>query len=251
MTSTSGRTDFPQFRRRWRGYDRNEVDEFLRRTAADRQQLQEDLAQLETVMASRAGVRHRTPGREPVRQTGTQGLESQTAPAPARPPQGRQISNKAPERLRMWTTSRQHLLMGAMSLVALVSLAFAFHYLPPWSGPVAQVAASEDGLKSVPLPRPAFEPAGQPVDGLLLTLIARGSCWIRTTVDGEPPRERLLRPNDTIWLRAKEEAVLRVGDAAALSLLINNQPAKPLGAAGQVITTRITRVNYPNFLFGN
>jgi hypothetical protein len=44
MTSTSGRTDFPYFRRRWRGYDRNEVDEFLRRTAADRQQLQEDLA---------------------------------------------------------------------------------------------------------------------------------------------------------------------------------------------------------------
>jgi Domain of unknown function (DUF4115) len=201
-------------------------------------------------MASRADVRHRTPGRVPVRQAGTQGLESQTGPSPARPPQGRQISNKAPEWLRMWTLSRQHLLMGAVSLVALVSLAFAFHYLPQWSGPVAQVAASEDDSKSVPSPR-ALEPASEPVDGLLLTLIARGPCWIRTTVDGEPPRERLLRPNDTIWLRAKEEAVLRVGDAAALSLLINNQPAKPLGAAGQVITTRITRVNYPNFLFGN
>jgi len=154
--------------------------------------------------------------------------------------------------LRLSTLARQHLLMGAMSLVALLSLAFAFHYLPQGSnGPVAQAAASEDGSKPVPSPRPIVEPVGQPVDDLLLTLIARRPCWVRTTVDGEPPRERLLRPNDTIRLRARKEAVLRVGDAAALSLLINNQPAKPLGAPGEVITTRITRVNYPNFLSGN
>ena len=39
------------FRISWRGYDRTEVDEFLRQTAADRQRLQEDLAQLEAIMA--------------------------------------------------------------------------------------------------------------------------------------------------------------------------------------------------------
>ena len=40
------------FRISWRGYDRTAVDEFLRQTAADRQRLQEDLAQLEAIMAT-------------------------------------------------------------------------------------------------------------------------------------------------------------------------------------------------------
>jgi hypothetical protein len=49
-------------------------------------------------------------------------------------------------------------------------------------------------------------------------------------------------------VRANDEAVLRVGDAAALSVLINNQVARPIGAAGQVVTARITRANYLTFL---
>src|SRR5262245_60798268 len=40
------------FRISWRGYDCAEVDEFLRQTAADRQRLQEDLAQLEAFMST-------------------------------------------------------------------------------------------------------------------------------------------------------------------------------------------------------
>ena len=42
----------PAFRLSLRGYNRAEVDEFLRQTAADRQRLQEDLAQLEAFMAT-------------------------------------------------------------------------------------------------------------------------------------------------------------------------------------------------------
>ena len=42
----------PAFRTSWRGYDRAEVDAFLRQTAADRQRLQEDLAQLEAFTAT-------------------------------------------------------------------------------------------------------------------------------------------------------------------------------------------------------
>ena len=44
----------PAFRISWRGYNRADVDEFLRQTAADRQRLHEDLAQLEAVMAPSA-----------------------------------------------------------------------------------------------------------------------------------------------------------------------------------------------------
>jgi hypothetical protein len=55
-------------------------------------------------------------------------------------------------------------------------------------------------------------------------------------------------PNETIMLRATTEAVLRVGDATAISVLINNQPTKPLGTTGQVVTHRITKANYRNLL---
>jgi hypothetical protein len=80
------------------------------------------------------------------------------------------------------------------------------------------------------------------------TVTARRACWIGTTLDGGQRLERMLAPNETIMLRATSEAVLRVGDASALSVLINNQPTKPLGATGQVVTHRITKANYRNLL---
>jgi hypothetical protein len=49
-------------------------------------------------------------------------------------------------------------------------------------------------------------------------------------------------------LRANNEAVLRAGDAGALSVLINSRVAKPLGTDGEVVTARITSGNYLSFL---
>ncbi len=87
-----------------------------------------------------------------------------------------------------------------------------------------------------------------PADGIVLTLTARRSCWIGTSIDGSQRLERLLKADETIMLRAHDETVLRVGDAAALSVLINNQVTKPLGSDGEVVTRRITRTNFPSFL---
>jgi hypothetical protein len=103
-----------------------------------------------------------------------------------------------------------------------------------------------------PAMRVPAEPAPASVvmreDGLVLTVTARRACWIGSTLDGGQRLERMLVPNETIMLRATNEAVLRIGDATALSILINNQPAKPLGSTGQVVTHRITRANYKNLL---
>src|SRR5205823_14823780 len=117
----------------------------------------------------------------------------------------------------------------------------------PTAADVAASQASTSGMTqgSVALPGAAA------ADSLLITLTARSACWVRSTVDGKEPVERLLRPNDTILLHAKDEVVLRVGDAGALSLLINSRPAKSLGAPGEVVATRITRTNFATFLSGN
>ena len=85
-------------------------------------------------------------------------------------------------------------------------------------------------------------------DGLVLTVTARRACWIGSTLDGGQRLEKMLAANETIMLRATSEAVLRIGDAWAISVLINNQPTRPLGATGQVVTHRITKANYRNLV---
>ena len=70
----------------------------------------------------------------------------------------------------------------------------------------------------------------------------------RHGIDGGQRLERLLKPDETVILHAHDEVVLRVGDAGALSVLVNNQPMRPLGAAGQVVTRRISRENYLSML---
>jgi hypothetical protein len=90
--------------------------------------------------------------------------------------------------------------------------------------------------------------SGKAPETLTLTISAIKTCWIRTVVDGSQPMERTLQPEETVMLHATNEVLLRVGDAAALSLLINNRPAKALGASGEVITRRITRANYASLV---
>jgi hypothetical protein len=152
-------------------------------------------------------------------------------------------------RVRDWGgSSRVRVALGAVSSIAgLVLLVLGLSSQPPASTTPAIDAPADTNVATTAR-------ATTPVDaaeGLLLTLTARGVCWIRTMVDGAQPLERLLQANDTIVLRANDEAVLRVGDAAALSVLINNRPAKPLGAPGEVVTTHITTTNFPEFLSSN
>ena len=52
MNSVIPGAKFPTFRRRWRGYDRTEVDQFLSQTITDRQRLQESLARVDSLIAN-------------------------------------------------------------------------------------------------------------------------------------------------------------------------------------------------------
>jgi hypothetical protein len=149
-------------------------------------------------------------------------------------------------------TRRARVLAVSISAAALILIFIGVHYSSPTSQAAVNVASTHETLQPVASqPVAAPEPVAQQVEGLLLTLTAQGACWIRTIIDGNEPLERLLKPNETLLVRAKDEVVLRVGDAAALSLTINNQLAKPFGAPGEVVTTRITRSNYLGFLSNN
>jgi DivIVA domain-containing protein len=287
------REEAPAFRTSWRGYDRTEVDEFLRQTAADRQRLQEDLAQLEAVMATSGDERRELERLAAVRRevascletsigalrTAT-GLLNSAAPPTALPPApaqtvavpitrepqvGSRFGNlesliaSLREKLPSWSFERRKpIAVGLASVAALIFAGFMYQNQPsaseiPSAPPSAAMRAT---AQAAPAPVPATPPAAEVTstavpereDGLVVTITARRACWIGSTLDGGQRLERMLVPNETIMLRATTEAVLRIGDATALSVLINNQPTKPLGTTGQVVTHRITKGNYRNLL---
>jgi DivIVA domain-containing protein len=288
------REEAPAFRISWRGYDRAQVDAFLRQTAADRQRLQEDLAQLEAVMATSGDERREMERLAAVRRevascletsigalrTAT-GLLNSAAPPAVLPPAPVQtittrvtreqphvtsrfgnlarVSASLREKLPSWSFERRKpIAAGLASITALIFAGFMYQNQPSASEiPSAPPPAAIQGTApAAPAPVPATPPpaavADMPApareDGLVVTITARRACWIGSTLDGGQRLERMLVPNETIMLRATTEAVLRIGDATAISVLINNQPTKPLGTTGQVVTHRITRANYRNLL---
>jgi DivIVA domain-containing protein len=292
----------PAFRTSWRGYDRAEVDAFLRQTAADRQRLQEDLAQLEAFTATSGDERREVERLAAIRRevascletsigalrTATGLLASVTPPAAQAAPTpiaaisehlyhdrpsltsrldfsrlGR-LARILPVRPSWPVDTRKRVLVGVGSVAALMFGAFLYQNQPranempappaevrtavPPPAPAQTPPAAASAAPPLAEAGPTSAPAPAREDGLVLTVTARRACWIGTTLDGGQRLERMLAPNETIMLRATSEAVLRVGDASALSVLINNQPTKPLGATGQVVTHRITKANYKSLL---
>jgi DivIVA domain-containing protein len=270
-----------KFRLRWRGYDPQQVDEFLRETAADRQRLQEDLAQLEAFTAGQTEERRRELERLTMLriqvasclETSIGALRTATALLAKSPlPLQQEEPSKPAERwdalTARWTEDalrwaraarmsrpRPRMVMASLFLLALIPVTLSYRSTGGKKNQVAKTATPAVATRQ-PSEEPKTTPAvistppaiAQKIEGLVLTVTARRQCWIRTHIDGGQPLERLLKADETIFLRANEEAVLRVGDASALSVLINNQPAKPFGASGQVLTVRITRSNYQSLL---
>ena len=96
-----------------------------------------------------------------------------------------------------------------------------------------------------PIPPPASStPPAAPVasdtpptpSALSLVVEARRSSWLRTTVDGQSDLGRMLAQGETVRLNARQSVSLRVGDAGAVFVSVNNGQAAPLGSDGQVIT---------------
>lgn len=124
---------------------------------------------------------------------------------------------------------------------------------------------AQPAATGAPAPQPQL-PAGQPVapqaapaatgpipdlvpgQPLRLVLIPTSECWVSLTVDGEAKVARLLTAGERETHDIREGAVLRVGNAGALTFTINGRQSKPLGEPGNPETIRITRDNFKEFL---
>ena len=291
-----------KFRIAWRGYDRDEVDECLRRADADRQRLQDEVARLSAVSGTDgreierlAAVRRevascletsigalrnatallakpttplpaavatpqadRTPPPIPaehltasLRFREARSTDSPVSPSPTPLPGPRRFSlARLPARPSI---ARGKPAAVAIAVLAVVVFAGFMYQREPSAREIPGAAAPPQAPPTLPSEQAATPPEVAPApdvreDGLVLALTGLRASWINTTLDGGQRMERLLAPNETILLRATSEAVLRVADATAVSVLINNQPTRPLGSTGQIVTARITKDNYRKLL---
>lgn len=57
-----------------------------------------------------------------------------------------------------------------------------------------------------------------------------------------------MQPGERATVDARDEILVRVGNAGALAYLINGEPGRQLGRLGEVVTVRITKGNYDTWL---
>jgi cytoskeleton protein RodZ len=94
---------------------------------------------------------------------------------------------------------------------------------------------------------PAAAAAPQ-TSGISMAVAPTATCWVSLNADGERVFSGLMNPGDKRTVTAKEQIVLNVGDAGAFAYTLNGRPGRALGAPGEVISTRITLANLPEFL---
>lgn len=86
---------------------------------------------------------------------------------------------------------------------------------------------------------------------LVLEIAPTGVVWVEARADGQRVLYRLVEANERTIVEARDELVVRVGDAGAFDYSINGQRGRPLGGPAQVRDIRITRENYATFHAGS
>jgi cytoskeleton protein RodZ len=69
----------------------------------------------------------------------------------------------------------------------------------------------------------------------VLRVQAKEVAWIRMTVAGQPSKDFLLQPGQTIEWTSPTEFVLTLGNAGGVDLIVDGRTVSPLGKSGQVI----------------
>ena len=155
--------------------------------------------------------------------------------------------------------SLRQLFVGVALAIGLAGY-FAFHGsrtpAPPSEAPAERSA--HDALPRSTGPGPvetatsgsddANASATRSQDVVLLDIRTLGPCWVSATADSLSVVYRLMQAGERQTIEARDEVVLRIGDPAAFTFLINTMPGRTLGRAGQAVTLRITEQNYREFV---
>ena len=151
------------------------------------------------------------------------------------------------------TRLRNVAIVAALGVVLIV-YGIAHRSTPPPVASETTAAAPAQAAPTVPRREVATSGSSTPaVVGaagrvLHVDLETTGVCWVSANVDGARVTYQLLQPGERRSLTVKDAVALRVGEPSALTVRIDGAVARPLGAAGQPTTVRITPENYREFL---
>ena len=87
----------------------------------------------------------------------------------------------------------------------------------------------------------------EPVPQAQLTIVLRPrrDCWVSLRIDGESVVRRVMRAGEQETYGGRAEIILNAG---AFAFAINQRAGRALGAAGQVVTVRLTPQNYADYV---
>lgn len=117
--------------------------------------------------------------------------------------------------------------------------------IPSASGP-GTALVSDAPAAAGPAPVPAAPPPGP--GQFRVTLAPREACWVQLRMDGTIVFSGLMQPGERRDVTVGGEVVMTVGNAGVFEYLVNGQPGRALGAAGQVVTQRMTAANLATFM---
>ncbi|MBF2067374.1 MAG: helix-turn-helix domain-containing protein [Calothrix sp. C42_A2020_038] len=89
-------------------------------------------------------------------------------------------------------------------------------------------------------PSPTLSPISQVPEGVEVGIEVQDSSWIRVKVDGKTDFEGTLKKGDKKTWTAQKEVVIRSGNAGAILVSPNKQPATAMGTEGSVKEIKYT-----------
>jgi cytoskeletal protein RodZ len=114
--------------------------------------------------------------------------------------------------------------------------------LPAASAAPTSVSAPGDAAAdAVPGPPAAAAP-------LVVVLSFSEPCWVSVSVDGTRVPSRTAAAGERLEFAVQRSITMTVGNAGAVSVLLNGKAGRPLGAAGQVVTTTVAASSYESLL---
>ena len=120
---------------------------------------------------------------------------------------------------------------------------------PPGTAASVPPAAPTPAPEPPPPPSPAPQERTQPKAALTLAVEVVAPTWVKITTDGTSAvAGEILQPGTTRSYTAQNSIHIAVGNAAGLSLKINDQPVRPLGRKGQVRAITITPENIKDII---
>lgn len=113
---------------------------------------------------------------------------------------------------------------------------------PTATQPQPQIIPTSDLL---PLPTPTVPPTETPtprptatpevVASLAMEMRITQRAWVRVLVDGQKVEESTLEAGETRFWEAMESILIRTGNAAGVSLVLNGEDLGPMGQVGEVV----------------